>query len=93
LAICDQIHILNLSIHEWEQNRPELDKKRVHAHDRSTTMPEQFENPEVTKLENETISEATAKERIERVAEKAAEKASHTEQSYDHGSSDLFKVK
>ena len=30
-------------------------------------MPEQFENPEVTKLEDE----------------KAAEKASHTEQSYD----------
>jgi hypothetical protein len=46
-------------------------------------MPEQFENPEVTKIEDETASDATAKKRIERVAEKAAEKASHTEQSYD----------
>jgi hypothetical protein len=41
-------------------------------------MPEQFENPEVTKLEDETVSDATAKKRIERVAEKAAEKPSHT---------------
>ena len=46
-------------------------------------MPEQFENPEVTKLENETVSDAAAQKRIERVAEKAAEKASHTEQHYD----------
>jgi hypothetical protein len=46
-------------------------------------MPEQFENPEVTKIEDETVSDATAKKRVERVAEKAAEKASHTEQSYD----------
>lgn len=56
-------------------------------------MAEQFENPEVTKLEDEIVSNATAKKRIERVAEKAAEKASHTEQSYDQGSNDLFKVK
>jgi hypothetical protein len=46
-------------------------------------MPEQFENPEVTKLENETISDAAVTKRIEHVAEKAAEKASHTEQHYD----------
>jgi hypothetical protein len=46
-------------------------------------MPEQFENPEVTKPENESISDAAATKRIERVAEKAAEKASHTEQRYD----------
>jgi hypothetical protein len=46
-------------------------------------MPDQFENPEVTKLEGETISDAAATKRIERVAEKAAEKASHTEQHYD----------
>ena len=48
-------------------------------------MPEQFENPEVTKIEDETVSDATAKKRTERVSEKAAEKASHTEQSYDLG--------
>ena len=46
-------------------------------------MPEQFENPEVIKLEDETVSKAGAQKRIERVAEKAAEKASHTEQNYD----------
>ena len=38
-------------------------------------MPEQFENPEVIKLEDETVSDAAAQKRIERVAEKAAEKA------------------
>lgn len=46
-------------------------------------MAEQFENPEVTKLENETVSDAGAHRRIEHVAEKAAEKASHAEQNYD----------
>ena len=46
-------------------------------------MPEQFENPEVTKVEDETVSDATAKKWIERVAEKAAEKSSCTEQDYD----------
>jgi hypothetical protein len=46
-------------------------------------MPEQFENREATKLEDETVSDATAKMRIDRVAEGAAEKASHTVKSYD----------
>jgi hypothetical protein len=56
-------------------------------------MAEQFENPEVTKVEDETVSDASAQKRIERVAEKAAGKASRTEDSYDHESTDLFKVK
>ena len=46
-------------------------------------MPDQFENPKVTKVEDETVSDAAANKRIERVAEKAAEKASRTEQHYD----------
>jgi hypothetical protein len=46
-------------------------------------MPEQFENSEATKLEGETISDATAEKRIERVAEIAAEKPTKTEQRYD----------
>jgi hypothetical protein len=46
-------------------------------------MPEQFQNPEVTKLEDETVSDSTAVKKIDRVAEKAAEKASKTEQHYD----------
>jgi hypothetical protein len=56
-------------------------------------MAKQFENPKVTKLENETVSDTTAQKRIEHVAEKAAVKASHTEQINDQGSNDLFKVK
>ena len=50
---------------------------------RRSTMPEQFENPEETKLENETVSEASANKRIERVAEKAAARAANTEKKYD----------
>ena len=46
-------------------------------------MAKQFENPIVTNLENETASDTTAKKRIERVAEKAAEKSSSTERDYD----------
>jgi hypothetical protein len=46
-------------------------------------MPEQFENQETTKLEDETNSDASAQKRTERVAEKAAEKSTKTEQRYD----------
>jgi hypothetical protein len=46
-------------------------------------MPEQFENPEVENLEDETVSDLTAQKHIERVAQRAAEKASRTEQRYD----------
>ena len=43
-------------------------------------MPEQFENSEATKLEDETVSEASAEKRIERIADKAAEQSAKTEQ-------------
>ena len=46
-------------------------------------MPEQFENPEVIKLEDETVSDAAAQKRIERVSEKAAERPSRTEHEFD----------
>jgi hypothetical protein len=46
-------------------------------------MPEQFENPEATELEDETVMDETAEKRIDRVAERAAEKASKTENEYD----------
>jgi hypothetical protein len=46
-------------------------------------MPEQFENPEATKLEDATVSEALAEKRVERVAEKAAARAGDTEKKYD----------
>jgi hypothetical protein len=56
-------------------------------------MAEQIKNSEVPKLEHETVLDAAAQKRIEHVAKKAAEKAAHTEQSYDQESNDLFKVK
>jgi hypothetical protein len=46
-------------------------------------MPEQFENSEAKKQEDKTISDATAEKRVERVADKAAEKSTKTEQRYD----------
>jgi hypothetical protein len=46
-------------------------------------MPEKVENSKVTKPENKTVPDAAEHKRIEQVAEKAAEKATHTEQDYD----------
>jgi hypothetical protein len=46
-------------------------------------MPKQFENPQAAKVEDETVSDASAEKKIERVAEKAAVKATKTEQQYD----------
>lgn len=46
-------------------------------------MPEQFENQAAEKLEGETVSDATSEERVDRVAEKAAEKSTKTVQHYD----------
>jgi len=46
-------------------------------------MPNQFENPEATKLEDETVADTTAQKKIERVADKAAAKPAKTEQKFD----------
>jgi hypothetical protein len=46
-------------------------------------MPKQFENPETAKLEDETVSDQTAQQRMDRVAEKAAEKSTQTVKKYD----------
>jgi hypothetical protein len=54
-------------------------------------MPEQFENPEATKLGDETESETSAEKRIDRVAEKAATKAANTEKEYD-GERPIFTI-
>jgi hypothetical protein len=48
-----------------------------------STMPEQVENQESTKLVEDTPSEVAAEKRIERVAEKEAEKSTKTVQHYD----------
>jgi hypothetical protein len=47
------------------------------------TVFKQFENPEATKLEDETTSKKSADEENQDVAEKAARKAAKTEQEYD----------
>jgi hypothetical protein len=52
-------------------------------------MPELFENQEAAKQEDETVSGTTAEKRIDRVAEKAAEKSTKTVQRYD-GDHDIF---
>jgi hypothetical protein len=46
-------------------------------------MPHQFENPEATKVEDETVSKESEQKNIEHVAEKAAVKAAKTEEKYD----------
>jgi hypothetical protein len=49
----------------------------------SATMPEQFENPEETKLENDTVSNESPEKAVERIAENAAQKSSLREKKYD----------
>jgi len=46
-------------------------------------MAEQFVNPEETKVEDETTSDAPTEKRLDDVAEKAAEKSTKTVQHYD----------
>jgi hypothetical protein len=46
-------------------------------------MPKQFENTEAKKLEHETVTDAKAEKKIDRVAEKAAQKASKTVKDYE----------
>jgi len=46
-------------------------------------MTKQLENTEVTKTEDETVSETAAQRRIDHVAEEMAEKSSRTEKKYD----------
>ena len=53
-------------------------------------MPGQFENPETTKLEVETVLDASKEKKIDRVAEKAAEKSTKAVQQYDKNNSSLF---
>lgn len=46
-------------------------------------MPEHFENQEAAKLEDDTVSDATAEKRVDRVAEKAGKKSTKAVQQYD----------
>ena len=51
------------------------------AHSRDQEL--QFENPEVTKLENETADDASPRKQMDRVAEELAEKSAKDEKGYD----------
>lgn len=53
-------------------------------------MTQKFENPKVEKLDAETISNTTKQERVNNVADKAAEKPAKTEQHFDKKNSKLF---
>jgi hypothetical protein len=53
-------------------------------------MPKEFENPNETKVEDETISNPSKQVLIDHVAEKAAVKAEKAVQKYDKENSNLF---
>jgi hypothetical protein len=53
-------------------------------------MTQKFENPKVEKLDDETVSNTTKQERVDKVADKAAEKPAKSEQQYDKSNSNLF---
>ena len=53
-------------------------------------MTQIFENPKVEKLDDETASNTTKQERVDNLANKAAEKPAKAEQHYDKNNSNLF---
>lgn len=46
-------------------------------------MPEQFENPKATKLEDDTVASESAEKAIQHIAEEAAQKSTLAEHKYD----------
>jgi hypothetical protein len=53
-------------------------------------MKKQFENPQEAKVEEETVTNDSTQKRVDRVAEKAAEKSTKAEQHFDKENSNLF---
>jgi hypothetical protein len=53
-------------------------------------MTEKFENPEVEKVDDETVSNPSTQKKIDLVADKAAEKPAKAEQQFDKDNSNLF---
>ena len=47
----------------------------------------QFENPEASKLEDETVADASPRKQMDREAEKLAQKSTKVEQDFDRGQS------
>jgi len=53
-------------------------------------MNQQFQNPDAAKLKKETVTNDSTYKRVDRVAEKAAEKSTKAEQHFDKDNSNLF---
>ncbi|MGD0681331.1 MAG: hypothetical protein ABR990_04695 [Terracidiphilus sp.] len=53
-------------------------------------MSEQFQNPDAVKLKEETVINDSTQKRVNRVAERAAEKSTKAEQHFDKDNSNLF---
>jgi hypothetical protein len=54
------------------------------------TMTKQFENPQAANIDDKIAPKTSTEKKIDRVAEKAAEKPSKTEQEFDKSNSNLF---
>lgn len=59
---------------EREQKAPPQHAETIHVENMRVTMTEQFQNPEVEKLEDEMISNPSKQKIIDRIANKLAEK-------------------
>jgi hypothetical protein len=53
-------------------------------------MKTQFENPQEEKLKEETVTNDSTQKRVDRVAEKAAEKSTKAEQKFDKDNGNPF---
>jgi hypothetical protein len=53
-------------------------------------MPQQFQNPQASKLETEIKSDETAKKRTDAVADELAKKPANTEKKFDKEHEGLF---
>jgi hypothetical protein len=53
-------------------------------------MPEQFENPNEVKVKDEAVSDLTAQQKIDRVADALATKSAKVQQKFDKENTNLF---
>jgi len=61
-----------------------------HSNGRRKTMPQQFVNQKEEKVENETVSNETPQQRIDRVANELAVKPARTEKKFEKENSNIF---
>ena len=57
---------------------------------RRIIMPEQFENPKEVKVKDEAVSELSAQQKIDHVADALAAKSAKTQQKFNKDNSNLF---